>query len=63
MMAQPERAQPRKPNHMGVIADQLTALLEQMKESDRRMQRLTEEFIKDTNELLEKYRDIAPDDE
>jgi len=48
---------------MGIIADRLTALLKQMEESDRRMQRLTEEFIKDTNELLEKCRDIAPDDE
>lgn len=63
MVAQPERAQPRKPNHMGVIADRLTALLKQMEESDRRMQQLTEEFIKDTNELLRKYREATPTDE
>jgi hypothetical protein len=48
---------------MGIIADRFAVLLKQMEESDRRMQRLTEEFIKNTNELLEEYRDIIPDDE
>ena len=48
---------------MGVIADRLTALLKQVEESDRRMQQRTEEFIKDTNELLRKYREATPTDE
>jgi|TARA_B100000073_G_scaffold152502_1_gene125823 hypothetical protein len=38
---------------MGRIADQLNELIERMKESDRRLQELTDQHITDTRKMLD----------
>ena len=38
---------------MGRIADQLNELIERMKESDRRLQELTDQHIADTRKTLD----------
>tara|TARA_Y100000004_G_scaffold94492_1_gene105896 strand:+ start:265 stop:408 length:144 start_codon:yes stop_codon:yes gene_type:complete len=43
---------------MGRIADQLSELLQRMEESDRRLQRLTEQYIADTRKALDELQKL-----
>ena len=43
---------------MGVLADRLGELLTQMKESDERLQKLTDEFLTSTGKLLEDHKTL-----
>ncbi len=43
---------------MGRIADQLSELLKRMEESDRRLQRLTEQHIADTRKALDELQKL-----
>lgn len=47
---------------MGRIADQLSELLKRMEESDRRIQRLTEQHIADTRKALDEMKQIVSDE-
>ena len=46
---------------MGTLSDRFGALLEQMKESDRRLQELIEKHLDDTQEHLNELRRISED--
>ena len=43
---------------MGVIADQLTELIERMKESDERLQVLIEGHVRDADKALEELKKL-----
>lgn len=43
------------------LSDRLAALIEQMKESDRRMQELTEKYISDAGKHLDEMKAIIDD--
>ena len=47
---------------MGRIADQLTELIERIKESDRRLKELTDQHIADTRKALDELERLATDD-
>jgi len=47
---------------MGRISEQLTELIEQMKESDRRLQELTDQYIADTRAKLDELKELNSDD-
>ena len=46
---------------MGVLADQLTELIERMKESDERLQVLIEDHVKDTEKALKELKKLDQD--
>tara|TARA_A100001391_G_C4979806_1_gene254984 strand:- start:399 stop:539 length:141 start_codon:yes stop_codon:yes gene_type:complete len=46
---------------MGRISDQLTKLIEQMKESDRRFQKATDEFLAKAREHTERLEELSKD--
>jgi len=46
---------------MGVIADQLTELIERMKESDERLQVLIEGHVRDADKALEELKKLDQD--
>ena len=43
---------------MGVLADQLTELIERMKESDRRHQAALDEFLESTRKSLDELKKL-----
>lgn len=43
---------------MGVLSDRLRDVIEQMKESDERLQKLTDEFLTSTSKLLEDHKTL-----
>lgn len=47
---------------MGRIADQLTELIKRMEESDRRLQKLLDKHVDDTNRHLEALRRVSEED-
>ena len=47
---------------MGVIADQLKELIEEMEESDRRLKELADQHIADTRKALDELERLAIDD-
>ena len=46
---------------MGILSDRLGQLIEQMQESDRRLQELIEKHLDDTQEHLNELRRISED--
>lgn len=52
---------PLKQKNMGRIADRLGELLKRMEESDRRLQRLTEQHIADTRKTLDELQRLNSD--
>ena len=47
---------------MGTLSDRFGALIEQMQESDRRLQELIDRHVDDTNRHLEDLRRISEED-